>query len=160
MELPNKYNALIEVSVPRIRVSINPSREAKVIAHSCRESVCCPTRFMGLHLQNDFAAQRRLGCHAFRPSSAHPSSGPAECRPRTGGILMGFDRSMGSTPHAMFAVLRHRACGSGPTVGLSVSRGHQAIEDYRAHRIERDLRLVTRYLEANRLFGHRNHSVQ
>jgi hypothetical protein len=47
MELPNKYNALIEVSVSRILVSINPSREAKVIGHSCRESVCCPTRSWG-----------------------------------------------------------------------------------------------------------------
>lgn len=72
---------------------------------------------------------------------------------------MGFERSMGSTPHAMFAVRRHRAWGNGPTVGLSVSRGHQAIEDYRAHRIERDLGLVTA-LEANHSSSHRKNSIQ
>lgn len=60
---------------------------------------------------------------------------------------MGFGRSMGSTPHAMFVVLRHRAWGNGPTVGLSVPQGHQAIEDYRAHRIGTDLGLLTKNLD-------------
>ena len=73
---------------------------------------------------------------------------------------MGFERSMGSTPHAMFAVRRHRAWGNGPTVDLSVSRGHQTIEDYRAHRIERDLGLVTTALEAFRSSAHRKNSIQ
>jgi hypothetical protein len=73
---------------------------------------------------------------------------------------MGFDRSMGSSPHAIFAFLRHRAWGNGPTVGLSVPQGHQAIEDYRAHRIERDLRLVMKALEADHLFGHKYRSGQ
>ena len=70
----------------------------------------------------------------------------------------GFDRSMGSAPHAIFAFLRHRACGNGPTVDLSVPQGHQAIEDYRAHRIERDPRLKAP--EANHSCGHKHHSGQ
>lgn len=113
------------------------------------------------HIQKDFVAQSMAGCcQAFSPPSTQDSWGAAEFRLRKGGISMGFDRSMGSTPHAMFAVLRHRACGNGPTVDLSVPQGHQAIEDYRAHRIERCLRLGTRTLAADHLFAHRYRSLE